>query len=229
MNRRWPTAEEANAMSDAEFDAIYGAWCPWTLTELADRMRGFDRPWWICGGQAIELFARGDRPHHDLDLLVALDDLPALRRHLADLTLWLNHDGEMRALPAEAPCPGGILQAWVKREPEGPWLVDLCLFATRDGRWICKRDPALTLPIEQIGWRSPDGIPCLRPELALLFKAKLQRPQDEQDFLATVPRLDSTRRAFLIDLLRQVHPESPWIERVQAMADGSLRTTDADR
>ena len=41
---------------DREFFARYGDWAPLDPLGLADFMAGFDRPWWIVGGWAIEAF-----------------------------------------------------------------------------------------------------------------------------------------------------------------------------
>ena len=202
-------------MDDAAFDAIYGAWQPLGRHEARDLLVGFDRPWWICGGWAIELAGGTPRHHHDLDLLILIDDLPYLRQHLAGWHLFLNHDGEMRPLADGDPLPDDFRQIWIRRDPDGPWRLDLALADTHQGRWVCKRDPTLTLPVGDIGLRTADGIPYLRPELALLFKAKLNRSQDRADFADLRPKLDPAARDRLIRHLRHVQPESPWLTLAQ--------------
>ena len=47
-----------------------------------------------------------------------------------------------------------------------------------------------------------DGVPYLRPELALLHKAHLDRPKDRADL--AVARLDSDARAWLVATLSQL-------------------------
>jgi hypothetical protein len=56
-----------------------------------------------------------------------------------------------------------------------------------------------------------DGVPFLRPEGVLLYKAKLQRPKDEQDFASVLPKLDPSARNWLRDALRIAHPDHAWI------------------
>lgn len=40
--------------SDRAFFALYGQWAPLTPAQFAAEMRGFDRPWWVVGGWAVE-------------------------------------------------------------------------------------------------------------------------------------------------------------------------------
>lgn len=48
--------------------------------------------------------------------------------------------------------------------------------------WICWRDESLRLSYDAITERMTDGIPCLVPELVLLFKAKEPQPKVQGDF-----------------------------------------------
>lgn len=54
------------------------------------------------------------------------------------------------------------------------------------------------------------GVSYLRPELVLLFKAKLRRPKDEEDLRSLVPRLDEGARRWLQDALALAHPGHAW-------------------
>ena len=51
-----PIAEPAAAgpLPEDEFQRWYGGWAPLDPTSIAAFMDGFDRPWWIVGGWAIE-------------------------------------------------------------------------------------------------------------------------------------------------------------------------------
>jgi hypothetical protein len=65
-----------------------------------------------------------------------------------------------------------------------------------------------------IEW-TEEGIPYGRPEIILLFKAKnADRPKDEADFTAVLPKLDSARRSWLVDALRLLHPGHSWLARI---------------
>ncbi|HEX5939969.1 MAG TPA: hypothetical protein VFZ12_06380, partial [Dehalococcoidia bacterium] len=56
-----------------------------------------------------------------------------------------------------------------------------------------------------------DGIPYLRPEICLLFKAKAVRDKDRADFEAALPRMSHAQRAWLHTALERVHPDHDWI------------------
>ena len=77
--------------------------------------------------------------------------------------------------------------------------------------WICRRDERIRLPYAEVVERTPDGIPCVRPEIVLLFKAKSARPKDEPDLAAVLPRLDRARRAQLRSWIELVHPGHFWL------------------
>ena len=66
--------------------------------------------------------------------------------------------------------------------------------------------------------RTDDGIPYARPEIVLLFKAKhSDRPKDEADLAAVLPRLEPARRRWLAEALALVHPGHPWLERIHPL------------
>ena len=81
--------------------------------------------------------------------------------------------------------------------------------------WVCRRDETLRLPYGSVIDHDSFGVPYLRPELVLLFKAKARRPKDDDDLLRALPRLEVADRAELARLLVRVHGhEHPWLARV---------------
>ncbi len=77
--------------------------------------------------------------------------------------------------------------------------------------WICRRDPAIRMPYAEIIRRTPDGIPYLTPEIALLFKAKGDRAKDQIDYERMEPLLTDTERGWLLTTVAAVHPGHPWL------------------
>lgn len=78
--------------------------------------------------------------------------------------------------------------------------------------WICRRDERIRLPYHDLIAYMEDGIPYLRPEVNLLFKAKwADLEKNQQHFAAVLPRLDESRRRWLADALSLVHPGHPWL------------------
>ena len=75
-----------------------------------------------------------------------------------------------------------------------------------------------------------DGVEYLRPEVALLFKAKHDRPKDHADLLAA--RLDPAARSWLADTLGLLgHREWARLARAAGAADfdpGATGSIDQD-
>ncbi len=161
----------------------------WTRLEPRDAaalMVGYTRPWWVGGGGAIDLFlGRQTREHADVDVTVLREDQEHVRRHLARWDLHVAHEGTLapwRDERLELP----VHTIWARRGDDAPWELELLLMETANGRWVFRRDPGITLPLDRIGLER-DGIPYLAPEIPLLYKAKEPREQDEADL-----RLSST-------------------------------------
>ncbi|HEX8107687.1 MAG TPA: hypothetical protein VF516_08150, partial [Kofleriaceae bacterium] len=187
-------------------------------------MDGCRAPWWVAGGWALELHAAAhghrNRPHADLEISILRRDQRALFDHLAG---WqrcamvrpgvLEHwDG--RTLPAE------VHQIWARRgaplspDPDrfaaDPTLLDFLLEEADGDTWRFRRQPSIARPLAQLGAITARGVPFIRPEVALLYKAKHLRFKDQRDFDAAAPALDEAARAWLATALDQAHPDHPW-------------------
>ena len=103
------------------------------------------------------------------------------------------------------------------REPEtGVWRFDVFREPSDGDEWVCRRDEAIRLPYNRLIERTEDGIPFLRPEIALLFKAKgSQRDKDQADFTAVAPLLEPERRRWLAAALERIHPGHDWMEALK--------------
>src|SRR4051812_29642682 len=72
------------------------------VIELAAVMAGFDRPWFISGGWAIDLFVRRvTREHEDVEVGAFFPDQAAIRHHLAGWELFRPEDGQWLPLGAD--------------------------------------------------------------------------------------------------------------------------------
>jgi len=61
-------------------------------------------------------------------------------------------------------------------------------------------------------------VPCLRPDLQLLFKAKSARPKDDADFLHLLPGLSARERQTLWDWLDLTSPNGhPWMPALESL------------
>jgi hypothetical protein len=198
------------------FLAVYGPWEPLTPEQIAQELVGFDRPWWVVGGWAIEAATGYRREHEDTDISLLSCDVPAFVRHLAGRWhVWNNVGGVLHPLggqwmDVEEPAS----QLWLRRNALSPWVLDVPLTPDRDGRWSNKRLPDHVADVEDVTWLAAGGIRYLRTEIVLVYKAPLRRPKDEPDFAATVPTLDASQRGWLREALLEVDPEHPWIGRL---------------
>ena len=73
--------------------------------------------------------------------------------------------------------------------------------SSTDAEWVFKRDASVRLPWDR-ALQTVDGIGYLRPELALLYKARLDRPKDRADLAAAA--VEPEARGWLADTLRRL-------------------------
>ncbi len=166
----------------------------------------------MVGGWAIDLWlGRETRPHDDLEIAILRDDFAAIRTHLRAFDLHSVGDGEVRRLAPDETPPADKHQNWVLDPAANAWRMDIMMEpgdAQNVGvspRSVRSRAPRSRM----IGTR--DGIRFLKPEGALLYKAKATRPKDEADFAACLPALDDAARAWLANALTRAHPDHHWI------------------
>jgi hypothetical protein len=197
-------------MDDEEFFRWYGPWDPLDPPGVAAMMAGFDRPWWIVGGWAIEAFTGVARPHKDVDVTVFRRDVQELRRHFhGRYDLWSAGSATLRPLDDAHPLPRWSGQIWVRAHALAPWLLDVVL-NPGGPRWVFKRDRSITFPLEEATRVAGDGIRYLRPELVLAHKLRKTRTVDDRDLGSTLPLLGADAVAFLLDLVGRSDPTHHW-------------------
>jgi hypothetical protein len=103
---------------------------------------------------------------------------------------------------------------WVLDPIARAWRTDIFLEPGGAATWVYRRNETLALTRDEAVAVTVDGIPYLRPELVLLFKAKAVRAKDQLDFAAALPRLDASTRSRLRRWLEQLHPSHAWIARL---------------
>jgi hypothetical protein len=193
---------------------VWDAVAPRDVREL---FRPFRRPWWIAGGWALDLhLGRETRPHEDIDIAILRGDEVTLARSLPDWEFCIAD----ATLPDLTPWPGvralrqPYHQFWVRREPGAAWTFEVLLEVhDSDRAWRYRRDARVTLPLDQFGRRTADGIPYVAPEIALLYKAKGHDiAKNAEDFVAAHRSLDAGARRWLAEALEIAHPEHPWLE-----------------
>ncbi|MEV6287687.1 hypothetical protein [Kribbella sp. NPDC051770] len=203
---------------ELEFQQLYGPWHVSSPQDAARLLDGYPSDWWIAGGWAIEAFTGVRRPHEDVDVSLWRKDVELLREHLkGEWHLWSNAGGRLSPLTDRRPePPDDADQIWLRRHALAPWEYDLVVNPDRDGRWIFRRDPSLDFALDEITWIASDGLRYITPEMALAYKARLNRPKDEQDLAAALPLLTSTQRTWLAGMINHLHPGHAWLSRITA-------------
>ena len=189
-------------------------WEAWSPFEVAARLRAVDAPWAFAAGWALDLFSGTPyREHEDTEIAVPAAHFGAIRAALAAYEFeivgagrrWPISDGRAMAV---------MHQTWVRDPRSGAYKLDVFREPHDGDTWICRRDGSIRLPYAALVRRTPEGLPYIAPEVALLFKARLQRDKDEGDLDKVLPLLDDSSRAWLAEALERVHPGHAWIKRV---------------
>jgi hypothetical protein len=166
-----------------------------------------------------------DAAARDLELSVLAADQSALFEHLRGWDLRLAAPGA--SLPAwdGSRIRPPFHQVWARRGPgrpsdaeefaADPSMVGFLLEQGTRDRWVFRRHPAITRPPHQVEATTGDGVGFVRPEVALLYKAKAPRFKDQRDFDRVLPHLDRAARSWLASALEQAHPGHAWQKRLQ--------------
>jgi hypothetical protein len=182
------------------------AWEALEPADVAEMLEGFDRPWWIAGGWALDLrLGRRLREHADVDVMILRRDQAELFRFLDrwDLCYATAHqtlqpwNGEPLELP--------IHVVWARRPGSDSWTCEFLLDEADGDTWRYRRNRTVELPLARLGDR------VLAPEVVMLYKAKDPGPKEHADFVRVVGALDADARSWLRAALPQGHP---WRERL---------------
>lgn len=210
---------ERNAEEEAEdhhWESLYGVFDALDLDGARTFFEGFDRPWWLVGGWAVEAFTGAPREHEDIDVSLLACDVPALREFVGDRWhLWTILDGRLGPMTDQYPhLPEPDAQIWVRRDATSPWVMDVPVTPDVDGQWQNKRLPEHIAPLDDVTWLTGDGVRVLNPEIVLVFKARLDRTKDRRDLARVLPLLTEEQRTWLCDGVRRLWPDHPWLPQL---------------
>jgi hypothetical protein len=206
---------EERAEEDA-FLALYGQWEPLTPSDVARELSGFTRPWWVVGGWAIEARTGYRREHEDTDISILSTDVPAFVEHMRGRWhVWNNVGGVLHPLGGRwTTVDEPRSQLWLRADAASPWVLDVPLTPSLDGRWTNKFLAGHVATVNEVTWVADNGIRYLLPEIVLVYKARLRRPKDEPDFEATLPILTAERRQWMRLALTSIAPGHHWLEKL---------------
>ena len=116
MSEREPLLRsEAEEAEDHYWERLFGVYDCFDPAGMAEFFEGFERPWWVVGGWAIEAFTiehstGAAREHEDIDVSILVCDVPALRAHVGQSwQLWNISNGALRPLIERAPRPDVVM------------------------------------------------------------------------------------------------------------------------
>jgi hypothetical protein len=192
------------------------AWLPWCPNEVMRQLTGVSAPWCLAGGWALDLwFGQQMRPHHDLEIAVLRRDFATFRARLNRFDFFVAADGEVSVLPLESYPGPQHHQVWVLDSSARAWRMSILLEPGDDETWVFRRDEAIRCPRSQMIATTTEGVPYLKPEGVLLYKAKATRPKDDDDFKSCAPLLVSAARTWLKSALVTTYPLHRWIEQLR--------------
>ena len=130
-----------------EIVRLYGPWRARTPQDAAVLLEGYDYPWWISGGWAIEAYTGIGRPHGDLDPSIPRSDVSALRRHLAGPPRRVGRRTAARSarcLDGADLLSDGCENLWLRPGGAEPWEYDVILMHTTPTTWTFKCDARIS-------------------------------------------------------------------------------------
>ena len=198
---------------------------PWSgirPQDLTQVLSNVECVWWVAGGWAIDMWLpRPSRAHADTDIGCYREEVPLLRRALPEWEFFAATDGALTQLAdiGGSLLPAAVHTLWCRIRGTRQWCLEVMVEECEGGEWLFRRDLAIRRTKEAILWHTDDGVPVLRPEVQLLYKAKNVRDRDQADFDATAPLLDSGDAAWLAEALEAVHPGHPWLRELNIRKD----------
>jgi hypothetical protein len=192
----------------------YDRWAPLSVEEVVATFANAPFQWCLAGGYAIEqFFGSSIRPHSDIDITVYRDEQLSVQRWLKGWELYAADPSQtLRKWCADEFLPFGSHDIWGHQVESDAWQLQIMLAEVEGDEWFSRRSPMIRG--QRMGLMTVyGGIPCIRVEIQLMYKAKNPRPKDEQDFLACLPRMSAEARDWLREKLMLLYPQGhDWLD-----------------
>lgn len=191
-------------------------WNPLPPAELQIVMRDAQFSWCLAGGYAIERFVgNAYRDHADTDISVFRPDQLALNSYLADWALYAaDPPGHLRPWEPGEWLGEDVHDIWAFRSGRDSWELQIMLQEVEADSWRYRRHESIRGSLAGFSIMV-GGVPCIRPEIQLLYKSKDIRKKDQKDFEHCLPKLDPASRCSLATFLREAYPEGhEWLARL---------------
>jgi hypothetical protein len=201
----------------------YDRWLALSVEEVVSLFAGAPFKWCLAGGYAVEQFVgRSIRPHGDIDVVVFREDQIDVQRWLDGWAVYAaDPPGTLRAWQIGEYLSFGIHDIWGHQRAAQAWQMQLMLAETEADEWFSRRHPTIRGHRGDLMVRY-QGVPCIRIEVQLMYKARQPRPKDVQDFRACLPLMSEAAKAWLKQSLQIMHPEGhAWIGEIESSKGGS--------
>ena len=186
--------------------------------QLMEIMNGYNKPWGVTGGWAIDLFLNRVTPsHEDIEIAIYRKEQLILQRylHLWELKKCFPHSdkkpevwkaGEYLDLP--------IHELHAYKEDEELDKFEILLNENDKSNWLYRRNPEINLKKHDVFMKSAAGLPILNPVIVLLYKSKNPEGKDNHDFENSCLRLNPKDKKWLKESIKFLYPSHPWLKKL---------------
>lgn len=189
-------------------DIPYDRWQPLSLEQVTTLFTGAPFQWAIAGGYALEQFlGRSIRQHDDMDVMVFRDQQNPVQGWLKGWELYAaDPPGTLRKWNIGEYLPEAVHDIWCHRTAVQMWEFQFMVAEVDGQEWFSRCSPLIRGKREDL-IVIYNGVPCIRVEVQLMYKAKNLRPKDEIDFQACMPHLNGEAKQWLKDALLLLYPD----------------------
>lgn len=158
--------------------------------EVAALLVEIDVPWWVAGGWALDLFLGSQtRSHADVDVGVLRRDIASVVERLPEWEIFEAESGMLYRWSRFEPPRPEVNSLWCRPCNASSWSLELMLDEAQGDEWVFRRLPTIRMPLSSAIRHTADGMPYLTPEIQLLYKSRLPRAKDHDDFEHVLERL----------------------------------------
>src|SRR5574341_1828127 len=178
----------------------YDQWQPLSIAEVRAIFANAPFSWGLAGGYAVEQFlGTAIREHGDLDIVVYRDDQLRVHDWLAGWRLYaVEPPGPLRPWRTGEYLSYGLHDIWGHRLGIQAWELQIMLAEVEGQEWFSRRNPSIRGRREDL-ILTYHGLPCVRIEVQLLYKARNCRPKDDLDLQACLPRMSANAKQWLVN------------------------------
>lgn len=183
-------------------------------TDIDQLLKPYKGSWGIAGGWAIDLFLnKQTREHQDIEIAIPRHEQHLLRHYLYEWEWLYVKDGKRypwnKNIDLELPIHQ--LDCFNSKGQ----FVEILMNEVNDKHWLYRRNMEVTYPLADYIIMTDSGIPILRPEIVLLYKAKNSRIKDTEDLQQVRPSLSDHSKNWLIHAISLCHDNKEWINYLE--------------